>query len=154
MARPRRHTDMRRRILDTVKQLRNEYGMTVLYTTHLMEEAQELSDRVGIIDYGEIIALGTLTTTDGGTSRSFVPGDYYSGNFTFQVGAFLKHENAERLKHKLNEKYQNAHITTYDDGKNIYYRVRVGKATNLEQAAEFERYLIQNGFPGAFIVAE
>ncbi len=49
----------RRRILDTVKQLRDEYAMTVLYTTHLMEEAQELSDRVGIIDYGEIIALGT-----------------------------------------------------------------------------------------------
>ena len=49
----------RRRILDTVKQLRDDYGMTVLYTTHLMEEAQELSDRVGIIDYGEIIALGT-----------------------------------------------------------------------------------------------
>jgi ABC-2 type transport system ATP-binding protein len=49
----------RRRILDTVKQLRDEYGMTVLYTTHLMEEAQELSDRVGIIDHGEIIALGT-----------------------------------------------------------------------------------------------
>jgi ABC-2 type transport system ATP-binding protein len=49
----------RRRILDTVKQLRDEYDVTVLYTTHLMEEAQELSDRVGIIDHGEIIALGT-----------------------------------------------------------------------------------------------
>lgn len=49
----------RRRILDQVMQLRSEYGMTVLYTTHLMEEAQELSDRVGIIDHGEIIALGT-----------------------------------------------------------------------------------------------
>ncbi|MCB0186005.1 MAG: ABC transporter ATP-binding protein, partial [Caldilineaceae bacterium] len=49
----------RRRILDTVKLLRDEQGMTVLYTTHLMEEAQELSDRVGIIDHGEIIALGT-----------------------------------------------------------------------------------------------
>ncbi len=49
----------RRRILDTVFRLRDEYDMTVLYTTHLMEEAQELSDRVGIIDHGEIIALGT-----------------------------------------------------------------------------------------------
>jgi ABC-2 type transport system ATP-binding protein len=49
----------RRRILDTVKLLREQRGMTVLYTTHLMEEAQELSDRVGIIDHGEIIALGT-----------------------------------------------------------------------------------------------
>ena len=49
----------RRNILDTVLQLRDEHGMTVLYTTHLMEEAQELSDRVGIIDHGEIIALGS-----------------------------------------------------------------------------------------------
>ena len=49
----------RRRILDTVKLLRDEEDMTVLYTTHLMEEAQELSDRVGIMDHGEIIAMGT-----------------------------------------------------------------------------------------------
>jgi ABC-2 type transport system ATP-binding protein len=48
----------RRAILDTVKDL-NRQGMTVLYTTHYMEEAQELSDRVGIIDHGELIALGT-----------------------------------------------------------------------------------------------
>lgn len=50
----------RRRILDTVLRLRDEYDMTVLYTTHLMEESQELSDRVGIMDHGEIIALGTV----------------------------------------------------------------------------------------------
>jgi ABC-2 type transport system ATP-binding protein len=48
----------RRSILDAVKNL-NAEGMTVLYTTHYMEEAQELSNRVGIIDHGEIIALGT-----------------------------------------------------------------------------------------------
>jgi ABC-2 type transport system ATP-binding protein len=49
----------RRRILDTVFRLRDEYEMTVLYTTHLMEEAQQLSDRVAIIDHGQIIAQGT-----------------------------------------------------------------------------------------------
>ncbi|MEW6404004.1 MAG: ATP-binding cassette domain-containing protein [Chloroflexota bacterium] len=48
----------RRAILDTVKDL-NKQGTTVLYTTHYMEEAEELSDRVGIIDHGELIALGT-----------------------------------------------------------------------------------------------
>jgi ABC-2 type transport system ATP-binding protein len=48
----------RRSILETVQNL-NEQGMTVLYTTHYMEEAQELSDRVGIIDHGKLIALGT-----------------------------------------------------------------------------------------------
>jgi ABC-2 type transport system ATP-binding protein len=48
----------RRAILDSVKEL-NRQGMTVLYTTHYMEEAAELSNRVGIIDHGELIALGT-----------------------------------------------------------------------------------------------
>jgi ABC-2 type transport system ATP-binding protein len=48
----------RRAILDGVKDL-NRNGVTVLYTTHYMEEAQELSDRVGIMDQGKMIALGT-----------------------------------------------------------------------------------------------
>jgi linearmycin/streptolysin S transport system ATP-binding protein len=50
----------RRRILDTVLRLRDERKMTVLYTTHLMEEAQELSNRVAIVDKGQVIALGTV----------------------------------------------------------------------------------------------
>ncbi len=49
----------RRYILDWVQRMRGE-GLTVLYTTHYMEEAQELSDRIGIIDHGKLIALGTL----------------------------------------------------------------------------------------------
>ncbi|KAA3645861.1 MAG: ATP-binding cassette domain-containing protein [Chloroflexi bacterium] len=49
----------RRRILDTVQEL-NKLGLAVLNTTHYMEEAQELSDRIGIIDNGELIATGTL----------------------------------------------------------------------------------------------
>jgi ABC-2 type transport system ATP-binding protein len=49
----------RRNILDMVKNLR-DLGMTVLYTTHYMEEAAELSDCVGIIDHGELIAMGTV----------------------------------------------------------------------------------------------
>ena len=48
----------RRAILNSVKDL-NKQGVTVLYTTHYMEEAQEISDRVGIIDHGDLIALGT-----------------------------------------------------------------------------------------------
>jgi len=59
----------RRAILDMVKTF-NQQGMAVLYTTHYMEEAEELSDRVGIIDHGELIAVGTqreLTEKVGGT---------------------------------------------------------------------------------------
>jgi ABC-2 type transport system ATP-binding protein len=50
----------RRRILDTVIEL-NKQGMAVLYTTHYMEEAEELSHRIGIIDHGKLIAQGTLS---------------------------------------------------------------------------------------------
>jgi ABC-2 type transport system ATP-binding protein len=50
----------RRNILDNVKEL-NAQGMTVLYTTHYMEEAQELSDHIAVMDHGEIIAYGTHT---------------------------------------------------------------------------------------------
>jgi ABC-2 type transport system ATP-binding protein len=48
----------RRSILDNVVALKNQ-GMTVLYTTHYMEEAQELSNHVAIMDHGKLIAIGT-----------------------------------------------------------------------------------------------
>jgi len=48
----------RRNILDSVKAL-NQQGMTVLYTTHYMEEAQELSNHIAIMDLGKVIATGT-----------------------------------------------------------------------------------------------
>lgn len=47
----------RRHILDNVKEL-NQQGMTVLYTTHYMEEAAELSHHIAIMDKGKIIAQG------------------------------------------------------------------------------------------------
>src|SRR5690606_36661230 len=48
----------RRAILETVKDL-NKQGMTILYSTHYMEEAEQLADRVVIIDHGELIAMRT-----------------------------------------------------------------------------------------------
>jgi ABC-2 type transport system ATP-binding protein len=48
----------RRNILDSVVDLKKQ-GMTVLYTTHYMEEAEELSDHIGIVDHGKMIANGT-----------------------------------------------------------------------------------------------
>jgi len=48
----------RRAILDGILDLRAQ-GMTILYTTHYMAEAQELSDRIGIVDHGKMIAVGT-----------------------------------------------------------------------------------------------
>ncbi len=43
-----------------IRELRKEYGMTLLMTTHYMEEAQVLCDRIAIMDKGRIEVMGTL----------------------------------------------------------------------------------------------
>jgi len=48
----------RRAIWDFIMELRDK-GKTIVLTTHYMEEAEELCDRVGIIDHGKLIALGS-----------------------------------------------------------------------------------------------
>jgi ABC-2 type transport system ATP-binding protein len=47
------------RLLELVRQ-QARAGATVIYTTHYMEEAQELCDRIAIVDRGKLLALGTL----------------------------------------------------------------------------------------------
>jgi ABC-2 type transport system ATP-binding protein len=61
----------RRNILDSVIALKDQ-GMTVLYTTHYMEESQEISDHIAIMDHGKLIASGTheeLVKLVGGQTR-------------------------------------------------------------------------------------
>jgi ABC-2 type transport system ATP-binding protein len=61
----------RRSVLDLILQLKRE-GTTILYTTHYMAEAEELSDRVGIIDHGKLLTVGTcreLADGIGGSER-------------------------------------------------------------------------------------
>ena len=49
----------RDRIWEYISRLRSEQGLTILVTTHYMDEAERLADRVGIIDGGRIVAEGT-----------------------------------------------------------------------------------------------
>ncbi|MDO8944421.1 MAG: DUF4162 domain-containing protein, partial [Desulfobacterales bacterium] len=61
----------RRSILDSVLALKKQ-GTTVLYTTHYMEEAEELSDHIAIMDHGKVIVCGTrsqLVKLVGGLDR-------------------------------------------------------------------------------------
>ena len=48
----------RNNIFEMIEKLRSD-GMSIIYTTHYMEEAERLCDRVAIVDHGKIIALGT-----------------------------------------------------------------------------------------------
>lgn len=49
----------RNHILESVKKL-NEQGCTIIYTSHYMEEVEQLCNRVSIIDHGKVIAEGTV----------------------------------------------------------------------------------------------
>ncbi len=60
----------RNNLIEVVRELAR-LGRTIIYTTHYMEEASKLCDRVGIIDQGKLLALGTvaeLTKQHGGHS--------------------------------------------------------------------------------------
>jgi ABC-2 type transport system ATP-binding protein len=48
----------RNHIFEMIEKLRGE-GMSIIYTTHYMEEAERLCDRIAILDHGKIIAQGT-----------------------------------------------------------------------------------------------
>jgi ABC-2 type transport system ATP-binding protein len=50
----------RNKIFDNIEALHRE-GRTIIYTTHYMEEAERLCDRIAIVDAGRLLALGTLS---------------------------------------------------------------------------------------------
>ena len=49
----------RKTVWDHVEQLKADYDTTILLTTHLMEEADSLCDRVAIMHHGKVVAIGT-----------------------------------------------------------------------------------------------
>jgi ABC-2 type transport system ATP-binding protein len=62
---------VRREIYDIIEELRRD-KKTIVMTTHYIEEAEHLCDRVAIVDHGKVIALGTprdLKSHSGGTTR-------------------------------------------------------------------------------------
>jgi len=102
----------RRNILENVKEL-NQQGMTVLYTTHYMEEAQELSDHIAIMDFGEIIANGThheLVKIIGGLARIDV---------TINTESAKVMESWQRLKGVQHVIAENGHINLLVEDSNF-----------------------------------
>jgi ABC-2 type transport system ATP-binding protein len=52
-------TQTRNLMWDYVQKLRDSEGMTIFFTTHYLDEAEEVADRIAIIDHGKIVATGT-----------------------------------------------------------------------------------------------
>jgi ABC-2 type transport system ATP-binding protein len=79
--------ETRRALWDDLKRLRDAGGLTVLLTTHYLEEADALCDRIAIVDHGKLVTQGTpaelkaaiggdvvtLSYTDGREEQVHVP---------------------------------------------------------------------------------
>jgi len=79
--------------------------------------------------------------------------DFYTGNFTVQVGAFARPALAEKLRDKLQPDYADVFITPVQKGSETLYRVRVGRFTSLASAQQAAARLIQSGCKDAITVS-
>jgi rare lipoprotein A len=100
-------------------------------------------------------ALGAATEYDRKEPVAFRDLDYWTGNFTVQVGAFMEKANAEKFRETLSKSYVNAHIVVHEDHRGRFYRVRIGRFSSLKDAERFSDNLVtKDGFDQAFAVAE
>ncbi|EFH84024.1 daunorubicin resistance protein DrrA family ABC transporter ATP-binding protein [Ktedonobacter racemifer] len=95
----------RQAIWDHLMQLRQENDMTIFLTTHSMEEADSLCSRIGIMHWGEIVAIGTpdelKATVDGedpDLNDVFV---YYAGDALESGGSYRETSRARRTARRL-----------------------------------------------------
>jgi rare lipoprotein A len=116
--------------------------------------------KIGIVGPGtapvEVVALGVAAPAgkQEGSPQAFAPIDVYTGKFTIQVGAFSLKENADRLKQRLEQKHENVQVIPFDKEGVTFYRIRVGKFTDLKKAEATETALVNGGFSDAFVIAE
>ena len=95
----------RRAVWEHIERLRLEYGTTILVTTHLMEEADHLCNRVSIMHLGRVVAMGTpaaLKASLGGTGTTlddvFV---HYAGGTVDSGGGYREVSRTRRTAVQL-----------------------------------------------------
>ncbi len=112
----------RRHIWEYIKRLRKENNITIILTTHYMEEADHLCDRVAIIDHGKIIAIDTPKNL-----KDRLGGDVITFELEGDIREFLNEIN--KLNFVKSVKEHNGKLTiTVEQGEK-----RIPKLINLAQ---------------------
>lgn len=93
-------------ILEAIKALKAK-GTTVIYTTHYMEEAESLCERIGIIDRGEVIAVGTKEALAG------LIEEYATVQMTLRDLSKVKEEKLMLIKGVEQVKFEGNVLTVY-----------------------------------------
>ena len=86
----------RNHIWNYIKELNRDEGMTVFFTTHYMEEAEKVAQRIAIIDHGKIISQGTPDELQTSTKT-----DSLEGAFLALTGNVIREEevsNVDRMR--------------------------------------------------------
>jgi len=71
--------------------------------------------------------------------------------FSVQAGSFLVRDNAEELRDALGGEYERVKVVGFQDARNTYYRVRVGRYSSERAAREAAQRLVSEGY-SAFVV--
>lgn len=129
----------RNHILQSVKKL-NSLGSTIIYTSHYMEEVEEIASRVAIMDHGKIIAEGTkdeLKSIITDTSTVLITLDFLDGIKEEDIKAIpgVQHVHIEDNIVKINSSKEINNldkIILYFTGKNIPIRNVESKTPDLE----------------------
>jgi ABC-2 type transport system ATP-binding protein len=94
----------RKAVWDHIQRLRSDFGTTILLTTHYMEEADELCDRVAIMHLGKIAAIGTPSELKASVGEGATLDDvfvHYSGYEVDSVGNFREVSRTRRVARRL-----------------------------------------------------
>ncbi len=116
----------RRHIWDYIKKLNRETGITMMLTTHYMEEADYLCDRILIIDYGRIVALDTPSNL-----KNILGGDIVELEMPDNCGAMLEELKKIEWIKTIKEHNCNLSLTMNSGDKRIPHLAALAQRLNI-----------------------
>jgi len=118
----------RRKIWEYIRKIRKEFGMTIFISTHYMEEADNLCDRIGIIDFGKIQVIDTPKSMKSAIGNEIISFNLVDGkaNKDTLLDQISKIEFVKEVKNKQDL------ITVFSTKSNEVIRKIFQASTNLE----------------------